>query len=121
MHTSIKGESRTLHLTEPAFRRLTTLLIKDDAANSPSQKLRVSIDGGGCSGFQYRFSFDAVENPDDIIFSHQGIHVIIDDVSLGLIAGSHIDFVEDLMSAAFVIKNPNATASCGCGNSFSIF
>ncbi len=113
--------NRTLYITEAAVKRLGELLHVENLNKASAQRLRVRIDGGGCSGFQYDFSFDNLENPDDMIFQHEDTQVIIDEASLEFIAGSQIDFAEDLMSAAFVIKNPNATASCGCGNSFSIF
>jgi len=81
--------------------------------------LRITVSGGGCSGFQYGFSFDKQKNEDDYVFEHLGVGVITDDASLDLLNGSVIDFVEDLMGASFQIRNPNATASCGCGSSFA--
>ncbi|NBO19938.1 MAG: iron-sulfur cluster assembly accessory protein, partial [Proteobacteria bacterium] len=79
------------------------------------------VKGGGCSGFQYEFGLDgAAPREDDKIFAHNGAEVIMDDMSLSIIGGSTLDFVEDLSSAGFEIKNPNATARCGCGNSFSV-
>lgn len=82
--------------------------------------LRLSVSGGGCSGFQYGFDFDKTKNDDDILFEKDGIHVVIDEMSLELLDGSEIDFVQDLMGAAFKINNPNATSECGCGASFSL-
>ena len=82
--------------------------------------LRVLVSGGGCSGFQYSFAFDDTRNDDDLVFSHAGIDVVIDEMSLELQEGAEIDFVEDLAGAAFRIDNPNATASCGCGSSFAV-
>jgi iron-sulfur cluster insertion protein len=82
--------------------------------------LRITVSGGGCSGFQYGFAFDNQKNEDDYVFEHMGIAVVTDDASLDLLNGSVIDFVEDLMGASFQIKNPNATASCGCGSSFAV-
>ena len=82
--------------------------------------LRVSVSGGGCSGFQYGFAFDGARNDDDLVFSHAGVDVVIDEMSLELLEGAEIDFVEDLAGAAFRIDNPNATASCGCGSSFAV-
>ena len=78
------------------------------------------MSGGGCSGFQYGFGFDAAVNDDDVVFSHNGTPVITDDCSLDLLNGAVLDYVEDLMGASFQIKNPNAKSSCGCGNSFGI-
>jgi iron-sulfur cluster insertion protein len=74
----------------------------------------------GCSGFQYGLTFDEQTSPDDVVFEHGGVTVVVDDVSLDLLNGAEVDFVEDLMGAAFQIKNPNAASSCGCGNSFSV-
>jgi iron-sulfur cluster insertion protein len=84
-------------------------------------RFRISVKGGGCSGFQYEFSLDdAAPADDDRIFTQDTAEVIIDETSLGIIAGSTLDFTEDLAHAGFAIKNPNATAKCGCGNSFSV-
>lgn len=86
-----------------------------------SLRFRILVKGGGCSGFQYEFALDgkpAAE--DDHVFTHEGAEVVIDDVSLGFIRGSVLDYSEDLSQAGFEIRNPKATASCGCGNSFSV-
>jgi iron-sulfur cluster assembly accessory protein len=82
--------------------------------------LRVSVEGGGCSGFQYKFDMDREKAADDLVIERQGAIVLIDPVSSQYLAGSEIDYVDDLIGAAFKINNPNATASCGCGTSFSI-
>lgn len=82
--------------------------------------LRVSVSGGGCSGFQYGFSFDKAVNDDDRTFERDGVTAVIDETSLELLAGAEIDFVEDLGGSSFQIRNPNATSSCGCGSSFAI-
>ena len=87
---------------------------------NPTQALRVSVSGGGCSGFQYGFSFDDQTNDDDIVINKEGVTVVIDVVSAGYMAGSEIDYVEDLIGASFQVKNPNAVSSCGCGTSFSL-
>ncbi len=94
-------------------------LLKDEAAGT---RLRVAVDGGGCSGFQYRFDFDhkPLTEEDIIIERGNGVEVIIDKISLDFLKGAELDYVETLGSASFEIKNPNATASCGCGNSFSV-
>jgi iron-sulfur cluster insertion protein len=84
-------------------------------------RFRISVKGGGCSGFQYEFGLDDTSPAsDDTIIEKDGAEVIIDETSLGVIAGSILDYTEDLAQAGFVIKNPNATAKCGCGNSFSV-
>ncbi len=82
--------------------------------------LRVSVMGGGCSGFQYGFDIEADKQDDDLVIERNGATVLIDQISLMYLSGSEIDFVDDLIGASFQIKNPNATASCGCGTSFSI-
>ena len=104
-------------ISASAARRLATLVAKEANADL---MLRVSVSGGGCSGFQYGFAFDAARHEDDATFERDGVRVVVDSVSLGLLAGAEIDFVEDLVGAAFQVRNPNATSSCGCGNSFSV-
>lgn len=103
-------------LTERAARRISEIAASDPA----NPLLRVSVDGGGCSGFQYRFDLVAASEPDDIVIERDGATVLIDPISLPYMAGSEIDFADELIGASFKIKNPNATASCGCGTSFSI-
>ena len=82
--------------------------------------LRVSVSGGGCSGFQYGFDLVSEQTDDDLALEKDGVTVLVDSISLMYLSGSEIDFVDDLMGASFQIRNPNATASCGCGTSFSI-
>jgi iron-sulfur cluster insertion protein len=108
---------RRITISDSAARRITALKAQEAAEGA---FLRIAVSGGGCSGFQYGLSFDEETSPDDVVFEHGGIRVIVDDVSLELLNGSEVDFVEDLMGASFQIKNPNAASSCGCGNSFSI-
>jgi iron-sulfur cluster insertion protein len=110
-------EERRIVLTENAARQIAVLRVQENAVNA---FLRIAVSGGGCSGFQYGLSFDHQRNDDDFVFERDGIGVVVDDVSLGLLNGAEVDFVEDLMGASFQIKNPNAASSCGCGNSFSI-
>jgi iron-sulfur cluster assembly accessory protein len=86
----------------------------------PGTMLRVSVEGGGCSGFQYKFDTERAKAADDLVISQNGAVVLIDPVSVGYMAGSQIDFVDDLIGASFKVKNPKATASCGCGTSFSL-
>ena len=90
------------------------------AAESEKKMLRVTVSGGGCSGFQYGFELDDARNDDDLVIEKSGATVLIDSISLMYLEGSEIDFVDDLIGAAFQIRNPNATAACGCGTSFSI-
>ena len=105
-----------LTLSENAARRIKAIA----ASEGRPLMLRVAVDGGGCSGFQYRFDLvDAVE-ADDLRIEHDGAVALIDDISLGLLKGSEIDFVDELAGAEFRVRNPNAKSSCGCGVSFSI-
>src|SRR6266478_5624428 len=108
---------REIVLTANAARRIAILRNQEQAENA---FLRITVSGGGCSGFQYGFAFDDQRHAEDLVFERDGVAVVVDDVSLGLLNGAEIDFVEDLMGAAFQIHNPNAASSCGCGNSFSI-
>src|SRR5947209_12701874 len=110
-------EELRINLTESAARRIATLKTEESAENA---FLRIAVSGGGCSGFQYGLSFDDQRNGDDFVFERDGVGVVIDEVSLELLKGAEVDFVEDLMGASFQIRNPNAASSCGCGNSFSI-
>ena len=82
--------------------------------------LRVSVEGGGCSGFQYKFDIDRAKAEDDIVIAQDGATVLIDPVSINYMAGAEIDFVDDLIGASFKVNNPKATASCGCGTSFTV-
>lgn len=105
------------------------LVFTDDAANKVRQlieeegnadlKLRVFVSGGGCSGFQYGFTFDEVTNEDDTVLNKNGVQLLIDPMSFQYLVGAEIDYQEGLEGAQFVIKNPNATTTCGCGSSFS--
>lgn len=104
-------------LSASAARRIAVLRDKE---GDPALMLRLTVSGGGCSGFQYQFPFDATRNPDDRVFARDGVALVVDEVSLDLLVGAEIDFVEDLMGAAFQIRNPNATSSCGCGASFAV-
>ena len=108
-----------LNITENAAKQIVQIIAEDKSSAQPLM-LRITLSGGGCSGFQYGFALDHQVNPDDHIFESHGVKVIIDEASLELMNGAEIDFYQDLMSASFVIKNPNANSGCGCGNSFSI-
>ena len=90
-----------------------------DEEGNPDLKLRVFVQGGGCSGFQYGFTFDEVSNEDDTQMTKNGVTLLIDAMSLQYLIGAEIDYKEDLQGAQFVIKNPNATTTCGCGSSSS--
>ncbi|MFD2677957.1 iron-sulfur cluster insertion protein ErpA [Camelimonas lactis] len=103
-------------VTERAARRIRQVL----AGEPEGAMLRISVNGGGCSGFQYAFDIDRERADDDIVIERDGAGVLVDPVSLEYMQGSVIDFVDDLMGQAFRIENPNATASCGCGTSFAL-
>ena len=108
---------RGITVTESAAKRIAFLREQEEVGGA---NLRIAVSGGGCSGFQYGLSFDDQTNPDDRVFERDGVGVVVDDVSLDLLNGAEVDFVEDLMGASFQIRNPNAASSCGCGNSFSV-
>lgn len=108
---------RVLALSASAARRVSELM---RAENNDGLMLRVAVSGGGCSGFQYGFSFDDTVRDDDLTFERDGVRVVVDDISLDLLNGSEIDYVEELIGSSFQVRNPNATASCGCGTSFSM-
>jgi iron-sulfur cluster assembly accessory protein len=109
-------EQPTVTVSERAARRIAEIV-----AGEPGERLlRVSVEGGGCSGFQYKFDLVGAQEPDDIVIERAGARVLIDRVSLEYMAGSEIDFIDDLIGSSFKVINPNATASCGCGTSFSI-
>ena len=103
-------------LTIPAAARIKKMLV-DEPEDS---FFRVAVLGGGCSGFQYDFSIDVTKQPDDYIFSAHGVEIAIDAMSLDLLDMAELDYKQDLMGSYFTVNNPNATASCGCGTSFSV-
>lgn len=105
-----------LSISERGARQIGKLI----AGEASGTMLRVTVSGGGCSGFQYAFAFDANKTDEDLCFSRDGVNVIIDTISLEYLHGSEIDYVDDLIGSAFRIHNPNATASCGCGTSFAV-
>jgi iron-sulfur cluster assembly accessory protein len=108
--------SESITVTERAAKRIAEIVSGEAAARA----LRISVEGGGCSGFQYKFDLVPDADADDVVLERSGAKVVIDQVSLGFLAGSEIDFVDDLIGASFRVNNPKATASCGCGTSFSI-
>ncbi len=110
--------ARAVTLSQNAARRIAALI--EQEGGTAGMMLRLSVSGGGCSGFQYGFSFDDTRNDDDHVFARDGVTLVVDEVSLDLLAGSEVDFVEELVGASFQVRNPNATSSCGCGSSFSM-
>lgn len=108
--------SGNVTVTERATHKIAAIL-KGEAAGA---MLRVSVEGGGCSGFQYKFDVERDKAEDDLVIARNDATVLIDPVSVGFLAGSEIDYVDDLIGASFKINNPNAKSSCGCGTSFSL-
>ncbi len=107
--------SEAVSISASAARRLNAILKGEQGA-----ALRISIKGGGCSGFQYSFDVDKTRAEDDFVATRDGATVVVDPVSLEMLKGAELDFVDDLMGQSFQVKNPNAVASCGCGVSFSV-
>ncbi|GLU30758.1 iron-sulfur cluster insertion protein ErpA [Trinickia caryophylli] len=103
--------------TDAAAEKVKQLI---DEEGNPELKLRVFVQGGGCSGFQYGFTFDETVNEDDTIMNKAGVQLLIDSMSYQYLVGAEIDYKDDLNGAQFVIKNPNANSTCGCGSSFSV-
>ena len=103
-------------LSKSAATRITAML----DAETDGSFFRVAVNGGGCSGFQYEFSIDQTRQDDDLAFVMHDVEVIIDEMSLELVDNAELDYVQDLMGSYFAVNNPNATASCGCGTSFSV-
>jgi iron-sulfur cluster assembly accessory protein len=103
-------------ITERAARRIGQIL----KSEGDGAKLRISVEGGGCSGFQYKFDVERGQAEDDLVIERDAAVVLVDPASAPFLAGSEVDFVDDLIGASFRVNNPNATASCGCGTSFSI-
>ena len=108
---------KEVSLSAAAARRIAALIA---AEGNPALMLRLAVSGGGCSGFQYCFSFDDARNEDDRVFERDGVKLVVDETSLDLLVGAEVDFVEDLVGSAFQVRNPNASSSCGCGSSFSV-
>ena len=110
-------EGATVLFTEAAANKVNALV---DEEKNPNLKLRVSIDGGGCSGFQYGFAFDENVSDDDTIIEKNGATMLVDVSSMQYLNGSEVDYLEGLEGARFVVNNPNAKSTCGCGSSFSV-
>jgi iron-sulfur cluster assembly accessory protein len=108
--------TESLTITDRAAQRIGKILASEGAG----AMLRLSVEGGGCSGFQYKFDVDRTRAEDDLTFEHGGVTELVDPVSVNSLAGSQLDYVDDLIGASFRVNNPNATASCGCGTSFSL-
>lgn len=117
MTASSNIDDNILVLTEGAVSKLQSLIADE---GNEDLKLRVFVTGGGCSGFQYGFTFDEFAADDDAVVEKEGVAVLLDSLSYSYLAGSKIDFVENLEGARFVVENPNADTTCGCGSSFSV-
>ncbi|WP_062229297.1 HesB/IscA family protein [Aureimonas frigidaquae] len=110
------SEGTSVTVSDAAIHRISAIL----RSAGDAKALRISVEGGGCSGFSYKYDLAQDGEPDDLVIERDGARVLIDQVSLPYLEGSVVDFVDDLMGQSFQIRNPNAVASCGCGTSFSI-
>lgn len=117
MPDDVQSPTREVHLTESAAKRISALKALD---GKEGLMLRLAVSGGGCSGFSYGFSLDDQRREDDHLFEDYGVTLVVDDTSLDLLAGSTVDYVEELIGASFTVKNPNASSTCGCGSSFAV-
>lgn len=106
-----------LHFSVAAARKVRSLIEEE---GNPNLKLRVYIQGGGCSGFQYGFEFDENQAEDDLVVEREGVTLLVDPLSLQYLQGAEVDYTESLQGAQFVIRNPNAKTTCGCGSSFTV-
>jgi len=116
MNTETAPAQSAVTVTPRAAKQVAKIV----AAEGKAMMLRLSVSGGGCSGFQYNFELDDTRADDDLAIEEGGVTVLIDSTSLEFLKGAEVDYVDDLIGAAFKVNNPNATASCGCGTSFSI-
>lgn len=106
-----------IEMTEAAAAKVKALITEEE---NPELKLRVYITGGGCSGFQYGFTFDEKVNPDDTVVEKDGVNMLVDSMSLQYLVGGVVDYTDGLEGSRFTVQNPNATTTCGCGSSFSV-
>lgn len=114
MHTELAAQ---LDFTRSAASKVSSLIAEE---GNPALKLRIYVSGGGCSGFQYNFAFDETVNGEDIVIEKEGVSLLIDAVSLQYMEGASIDYEEGLEGSRFIITNPNASSTCGCGKSFGV-
>jgi iron-sulfur cluster insertion protein len=113
----ITGVNIMIEVTESAINKIADLLAEE---NNPKLKLRTFVQGGGCSGMSYGFTFDEEMNEDDFEIEKPGMSILVDSMSMQYLTGATIDYKEDIMGSQFTIKNPNAETTCGCGSSFSV-
>lgn len=112
-----KGIMEPIVITDACYEKVADLLAEE---NNPKLKLRVFVQGGGCSGFQYGFTFDEEQADDDFIIEKEKAKILVDSMSYQYLVGATINYKEDVMGSQFVIENPNAQTTCGCGSSFSV-
>jgi iron-sulfur cluster insertion protein len=117
MSVSEQAELLPIQMTDAAANKVKSLITEEE---NPALKLRVYITGGGCSGFQYGFTFDEAINDGDTVIEKNGVTMVVDSMSLQYLVGGSVDYIEGLEGSRFLVTNPNATATCGCGSSFSI-
>lgn len=117
MTSAVSFTPQALNITPAAIKKVQQLVEEED---NPKLSLRVYVTGGGCSGFQYGFDFDGEVQPDDTLIEDQGARFILDELSYPYLSGSTVDYIEGLEGSRFIIVNPNASTTCGCGSSFSI-
>lgn len=115
--TGAEAPALAVTISDSAARRVRALAEAEGAAGL---MLRVAVGGGGCSGFQYSFSFDDTAAAEDMVFQRDGVKVVVDEMSLEFLGGSEIDYVEELVGSYFTVRNPNAASTCGCGVSFAV-
>ena len=106
-----------IEITDSAIAKIADILAEE---NNPKVKLRTFVQGGGCSGFSYGFTLDEEQNEDDFVVEKSGVNILVDSMSMQYLQGSVIDYKDELMGASFVINNPGAKSTCGCGSSFSV-
>ena len=106
-----------VRLSPAAAKRVAMIAARQ---GDPNLKLRLSVDGGGCAGFQYKFGLESIANADDHVAETDGVQLVVDPVSLPFVEGAEVDYVESLGGASFQVRNPNATSGCGCGTSFAV-
>ena len=106
-----------IEITDSAIAKISDILAEE---NNPKVKLRTFVQGGGCSGFSYGFTLDEEQNEDDFVIEKPGVYILIDSMSMQYLQGSTIDYKDELMGASFVINNPQAVSTCGCGSSFAV-
>ncbi len=114
----MEEDVQVFSVSDNAARKISALL--KDEQEADIKYMRVAVEGGGCSGFQYIFKFDSIKNSDDLIFKKNDVSVIVDEISLELIKGGMLEYTEELIGSYFQVINPNASSACGCGTSFSI-